>query len=235
MSVTLKSRLLAIIGISAAILSASLSAGAHTASNWYPAKWPSYDRTVNWRFANGFPSGSDWRARVKDGASQWNAVTGSSMSFQFDTPDYSAFSATTCAGSEQKNGVHWGTIDGGGGTLAQVILCTFFDVNGTPWSNSELHDFQMKFDSAESWYTGLFSPSGAKDAWSVSTHEFGHATGRGRTFGGTEPAADPQGHFTGSTLCPNSDAHHSMCQYIGGSNYDRDLNTHDVDTFQDAY
>lgn len=218
----------------------AVSAQAHSGADWYPAKWPSADRVVNWRFVEPFPSGGGWRERVRNGASEWNSVSGSTMSFKNDTPDYASFSGTTCSSTAQKNAMHWGTIDGAGGIAAAEIHCTFLDANGPPGSNTTIHDFQLKWDSAENYYTGTDSPgSNQLDVWSIAAHEFGHATGRGATFGGVlTNGGDGHGHFLNSndTLCPSGSNRHTMCQsYILGSKMFRSLETHDKDAFQDAY
>lgn len=220
------------------VLFAAIQVDAHPGSDWYPTRWPAADTTVNWRFTTGVPN-TAIRDRMKNGATQWNNVSGSVMKFQFDTPEYAAFSGTSCASTEQKNAMHYGTIDGAGGVGAIAIICTFFDATGSG-SNARLHDFQIKWDSAETWYTGTGTPStSAVDAYSVATHELGHATGRGRTFGGiATPGGDGSGHFfsTDSTLCPSSSARHTMCQtLVPGTTWMRDLNTHDKDSFAEIY
>lgn len=218
-------------------ISSSLNASAHSpVSDWYVAKWPSADLSVDWRFVSAFPTGSGWRARVKEAASTWNAVSGSSMSFVHNSSDYSSFSGTSCASTEQKNGIHWGSIDGAGNTYAAVVLCSFYDAVGFPGSTTVLHDFQMKFDTAEDWHTTLLAPTGI-DLLSVATHEFGHATGRGRTQLTNTPGGDGEGHLLNSTsYCDSGSGHHTMCKgYYPNSSWDRSLETHDKDTYQDAY
>lgn len=216
----------------------AIGAQAHPGADWYPAKWPSSDRTVNWRFANNVPA-TAIRDRMKNGAAQWNAVSGSTMTFQFNTPDYSSFSGTSCAATEQKDAVHWGEIDNAGGTNAVAITCTFLDATGSG-SNTTLHNFQIKLDHDETWYTGTGEPSSnAIDAWTIASHEFGHATGRNSTAGGVQTiGGDGHGHFfnTDATHCPVSTSRHTMCQtQIAGASYSRTLETHDKDAFANAY
>lgn len=232
--------ILAVIWGAVALLG-SASVGAHTASDWYPAKWVN-DKNVNWKFASGFPTGTAPRARVKNGAAKWNQLN-QTMGFVFDSgADYASFSALTCPNTEQKDAVHWGTIDGPGTGAALATVCTFADAIGPPGSNTSLHSFQLKFDSAENWFTSDSGTPGSNqpDMESLAAHEFGHATGRSRTEGGTQTAGgDGKGHFVNSSeyCTPTTEAnHHTMCTSTPlGTTWDRSLNTHDIDTFQNAY
>lgn len=188
---------------------------AHPASDFYSYKWPSTDRNVDWSFDQEFPTDGK-RDRAKDGAQQWNNV-GTTMTFNKLSGDWGGYAADVCPTQEQKDGLHWGTIDGGGGTLARTYRCV---------SGSNLHSFQIKYDQAENWHGGTTDPGpNEADFWSVSAHEFGHATGW-------------NGHFSGtSSYCnANSTDHHTLCPttYLG-TKWDRSLNTHDVHTFDNAY
>ena len=119
------------------------------------------------------------------------------------------------------------------------MLCTFQDAGGS--DNNSLHSFQIKFDSTVTWYTGTGTPGSTEvDLWSLAAHEFGHATGRGKTFGGKATVGgDGFGHFLdSSSLCNVNEAdHHTMCQtnIATGQKWDRSLNTHDKDTFENKY
>jgi matrixin len=191
------------------------NATGHTAGTFYTdGKWPSNNLTVEWRFVSDFPSGTK-RDRAQDGKQRWNAQS-QPMSFNFESgqSDYAPFPASSCPSQEQKDALHYGPIDGANGVLAERFYCK----SGANW-----YTFQIKYDNAESWYSGSGTPGSSEyDFWSVSSHEFGHATGW-------------RGHFdAGSTECGSP--HHTMCPTISqGSTSDRFLEVHDQHTFDNAY
>jgi hypothetical protein len=87
---------------------------AHPAGDFYPAKWQR-DKSVEWRFDDEFPGG-DFRDSVEFGARQWNEL-GPNMHFDKQTPEYGGFPAAECPDRYQKDGIHWGAIDGQNDTL----------------------------------------------------------------------------------------------------------------------
>lgn len=236
---------LAMIALVAAMFAGAFVASAHTASTWYGPKWGSNHLNPKWRFANDVPTGTWLRDRIKDGAGHWN-YQGQPMSFNFEQnqSDYSAFPFMSCpknadgTPNAEKDAIHWGYLDGPLGTAGQAYVCSFANAGGTD-SNS-IANFQIRFDSGENWYTNdTGTPSCAStstcqtDLESVATHEFGHATGRVK-------GGDGFGHFTSGNdgwICNNNaDQHHTMCKSgIANTTYDRTLNTHDKDTFDNAY
>jgi hypothetical protein len=146
------------------------------------------------------------------------------FNYQNTQSDYSPFPASVCPGTFQKDAVHWGPIDGSGNTLATTWICNKSS------NASHLYSFQIKFDSDEGgrWYSDTGTPgSSESDFWSVASHEFGHATGWTSHFGEL------------TTLCPQSgdlSGRHTMCaKILNGNTAQRSLNTHDRDTFVDAY
>jgi hypothetical protein len=215
----------------AIVTGTSLVAVAHDSSEYYcldidddqpGCKWSVDNRdNVNWKFVNGVPTAM--RDRIKDGAQEWNAVTGTdNFRFDWNSGDYSAFAwLNQCPNADssnyEKNGIHWTSINAAG----MAVTCA------TPGGG--LHDFQMVLDSDLDWYSGTGDPPSNKvDTWSTATHEFGHATGWDK-------------HFINNTMCPSNDrpSWQTMCAAdsgdLPGARYARTLEAHDIDTFQDAY
>ena len=225
------------MGLLAATLSASFAAQAHTASDFYGPKWGQNHLNPKWRFISDFPNGNGQRSRMQDGKQQWNQL-GQPMSFNYDNAngDYADFPFLSCprkadgTPDAEKDGVHWGYIDGNLGTAGQTLVCSFADAGGTD-SNS-IANFQIKMDSGDNWYTGTGTPgTNQADMWSVAAHEFGHATGRVK-------GGDGQGHFPDSWAVCNQTASewHTMCKTgIAGTTWGRSLEAHDKDTFDNAY
>lgn len=220
------------IGVVLAVLGLpAISADAHTVSNHYSRWWVDNSRgdlNVDWHFTSGFPSGS-YRSRVRDGAAQWNALA-QPMRF-VEGSQVSNFNPEVCPSSYQYDGIHWGSIDGTGGTAAWVSSC-FWVVNGV--NTSELHSVQQKYDSAEDWYTGtgdandgflqLCIPSCQIDLWSIASHEWGHSTGWGTHLPANE------------SICANDSNQNTMCPtYYGGTERMRTLESHDIHTFNGRY
>lgn len=215
------------------------------------ARWnTASDPLVNWRFTNQVPNvGDGTRNRIKDGAAQWNAL-GQSMTFAYDgQPDYEqpAIWREYCGDDYQQDGVHWFNIDDSV-ALAEVYKCSSVE-NAGGTGGTQLHSFQIRFDSSRNWFTGSGTgiASIQYDLWSVAAHEFGHATGRGGTAtAGLSPlptengvvVGDASGHFTlSTTYCnTNATAWHTMCAgVVNGTIWGRSLNTHDIDVFKGSY
>jgi len=227
--------------LASGIVGLGLSASAHTASDWYGKKWGNGNLTPKWRFADDVPKTCCYRDRIQNGKAEWNQL-GEPMSFDFAAgqPDFPAFPFLSCpklsdgSANKEKNAMHWSYLDGKFGFAGETYVCSFYDVNeGNP---DYIANFQMRFDSGESWYTGTGTPSCPNvdscqtDLWSVATHEFGHATGR--TKGG-----DGLGHFGENwSVCADVADKHSMCPW-DFANYTRgrSLELHDKDSFRSAY
>lgn len=237
-SVRTQLTLMLLVGLTLASLSASSTSQAHPAGDFYKAKWGSNRLTdgVKWRFTQGFPGGN-YRDRMKDAAARWNNLN-QSMKFNFEQnqSDYSDFSFSSCPTSggpdgngTEKDAMHWGPIDGV--AIGQANLCTFYESGGTDANSYK--SFQIKMDSnVTDWYVGTNDSFSGTDLLGPAAHEFGHATGR--EVGGY----DGDGHFDpNGTYCPLTESgHHTMCaSVIVNRSWDRSLNTHDKDAFQNAY
>ncbi len=111
------------------------------------------------------------------------------------------------------NLVRHGAIDGAGNTLAATT---------NTYSGSTITKMDMKFDSAESWYTGSGTPSGTqKDLQSIATHEFGHGLGLSHTQ---------------SMNCPGNSTNATMCAgYTSGTTHLRSLQSDDNSGVQFLY
>jgi hypothetical protein len=198
-------------------LLAPASGRAHTASTYYPNRWQTTSQV--WNFTQGFPTGA-FRTRVRDGVAQWNNI---GANFRFNEGGQVAnYSSTTCPTSG-RNGVHYRTIDGSGGTLAETLMC---------FGAGAMSSANIAFDSQESWYTATLVPTGSqRDAWSVATHEWGHATG----FYG--PYAN--GHFNPAESICTAGSPQTMCPtYVPPTATDPKMRTvsgHDTHTFSAAY
>jgi hypothetical protein len=98
-------------------------------------------------------------------------------------------------------------------------------------------EFQMTFDSTQSWYFGTSGiPAGYFMVSGISAHEFGHAAG------GWGPSN--ANHFTidnTNGLCEASVGIadlHTMCRFADrfkGNNHQGTLESHDIHTFQFWY
>ncbi|HVF52387.1 MAG TPA: hypothetical protein VNC78_02145 [Actinomycetota bacterium] len=207
----------------------ALGASARNPERWYPSRWGADHLAVNWRFTDSFPGGAV-RRRVFAGAREWNKAK-QTMTFDHveGEPDYEAYSTSVCPKLEEveKNGVHWGTVPGGG---AYTVMCTFPE--GSAGGRAELHSFQIMFGMNTHWYYGKHKPRFyQEDFWSYATHEFGHA-------GGRIQGGDGHGHFPDSReYCrPTPKAHQSMCQTApAGTTFDRTINGLDRYVFGGAY
>jgi hypothetical protein len=198
----------------------------HTAANYYPNDFP--NPPVGWKFAPSFPTNQK-RDRVKDAAQHWNAVTGVSFSFSFQGE------ANELYNPFQDCGVSYNG----------VFERDFVDFGETEWcykQNGNLDSIAIVMESGSDamWDLGP-GDTGNHVYESVTTHEFGHATGfgAGSDFpGGSDllhflPASAPSG------ICWNDSTVHTMCSGdAGGLPVDGrfiTLEEHDIETFQNGY
>lgn len=226
----MKRKIAAVLALVLLILTLGTSpASAHTGSTYYPKRWVT-KVAQDWFFTATFPTG-DWRARVRNGASQWNGVN-QPMKFT-EVAQRSNFDPYKCPPTYGTNGIHWRNYDGRDGALAITGMCS---------TATELYSTNLTFDSSEDWYTGTGdAPDGFQvgtacvvgpckvDAWSVASHEWGHMTG----FDGPYDV----GHFSRSeAICADDGGQHTMCPSIKkGTERQRTLETHDRHTFDAAY
>jgi hypothetical protein len=202
-------------------LVAQAPAQAHTwSSHFTNGRWP-VNATVNYGVNTGFPTG-EWRSRLLDGKNQWNNATNSGEpSFYWGLQDdiNHGTAGNPCGISGWNTAaVFWNDLDYiGGSILGATRLC---NVSGT------IANFTIEFDNDRSnWYTGTGdNPSSNHDAWSVATHEFGHA------FGFWEHITESDG------ACPDSSSRATMCPSIyTGTERQRTLIDHDIHTFDAAH
>ncbi len=206
-----------------AMVATMLPAGAHPSSTYYPAIWK---RQLNqtWSFTTTFPGGA-FRDRVRNGSSEWNAqYEGMLFSEVGQVADYDSL---TCPATFGKNGVHYRSVPEmpGRDSLAVTLTCVF---TGT----TEIANTNITFDSKNLWHTGTGVPApGLIDAWSVATHEWGHATG----FDGPYE----NGHFDPYESICTAGSPQTMCPfYVPPTLTDpkqRTLAGHDSHTFKGAY
>jgi hypothetical protein len=128
--------------------------------------------SVNYSYSYYLPT--PFRAPTNLGATTWNNVTTSSWNFN--------------RVSNSNNYVEYAGIDGPSNTIATTTKYK---------SGNQITRFIIRYDSSESWYTGSAIPgSNQFDAWSVVTHEFGHALGLGHT-----QSANCPGNYNDATMC----------------------------------
>lgn len=211
----------------------AIPASAHPEGVYYPHPWRMNALTgrfaVSWRFTPEFPADAGFRARVREGAQQWNNV-GARLTLKEVAAAESNYAGRGCGNQllqgTDRNGMHWEAIDGPGGHLAVTWLCF-----GTIGLNANrLYSFDMGWDSAESWHIPTSDPpSGTIDVGSAASHEFGHVTA-------WEPHFDDVAGANGS-LCTVGDVNrHTMCAYYEpGTLRMRTLESHDIETFVNRY
>jgi hypothetical protein len=199
------------------------AAEAHNASLYY-ATWAPADYTVDYYYTDNFP-GARFRNRVWDGARQWNNLGRGPYFIQHlaTRVAYSRTNAGTCGtplGSRRVNSINWQSLDGRGGTLGVTQPCLFSSGS----KRGHLRVFTLTFDSFERWYTRTGgAPANSIDAWSVASHELGHAMGSDH-FRSTDP------------VCAANAGQQTMCPfYTPGSERLRTLGRHDVHTFNRVY
>lgn len=127
---------------------------------------------VNYSYSPYLPSG--FRSPTNLGAVAWNNVTTSSWTFN--------------RVSSSSNYVEYAGVDGALGAAAVTTLYM---------SGNQITRFVIRYDSSENWYTGSSVPGSTQiDAWSVASHEFGHALGLDHS-----QAANCPGNYSDATMC----------------------------------
>lgn len=218
------SRLCLLTVAAVAIAVAPTAAEAHTASTYYPARWPAGTH-VTFGYDVSYPTGA-YRDRVYDGKTSWNNVAGASepkidWALQ-DGKAYGSFSSP-CSMTVPVNGVavFWGDLDTWGTAATGLVKrCT---------SGTTITKASLTLDSTgPPWYTGTGdSLPGTVDLQSVTVHEWGHVLGF-------------SGHWTAgeATTCPSpaeTVIRHVMCPSLVSGSEIRTLKAHDRDTFLAAY
>ena len=196
------------------LVALAVPARAHTASTFYPRKWPT--AKVTYSHTSSVPS--NWRPLVDEAAGRWNRVKDAELDFVrgSDSGDYDW---AVCSG---KTGIHRDNSGGGlgspGGVLGVTVVCY-------QSSSSTITSANVAFDSSENWYAGTGSPSSNQmDLLSVATHELGHATGFANHFDNNE------------SICANNSDMQTMCpSYTVGTTWARSLEKHDKHTMKGAY
>jgi hypothetical protein len=203
-------------------------ARAHTGSQFWLDTWPAGD--IAYDMTTGVPGGlgSNQHDQIAAGGQQWNALT-NFITFKRSGDEVSGFNNSDCDPQDiRPNAIHWVNLTN---FIAVVFACQTFN-------RVTMGEFQMAFDSSQSWYYGTSGvPSGSYMVSGVSGHEFGHAAGG--WLGNNQ-----QNHFTidnTNGLCEASvpiGNLHTMCRFADrfkGNNHQGSLEFHDIDTFQVYY
>jgi hypothetical protein len=160
---------------------------------------------------------------INRGGDAWDNVTNANMAFSVGGTDLSLMFGDCANNTYNRNGIFWEFIDGtvmdGWDIYGQVALCAVATSDPTDY---QIHSFDMRFDSGNTWYTSTGTPpANQPDLWSVAAHEFGHAGG----------FHDHWENYD-SSLC----GAHTMCKTIpAGTTNRRSLELHDQHTFAIVY
>jgi hypothetical protein len=221
----------ALLAVSSLLLP-SVPVEAHTASTFYDYTWVR-NTTEHWVIDNDVPTG-DFRDSIKFGVGQWdNGAGGGGPNYVFDEEVNSTNDFNPCTGTERSIVFIKEDLASALGLPSESVLgYANFCLEG-PRSARSIGKFDITLEKTATgadsvgWYTGSGTPpSNRHDLRSVATHETGHTTGW-------------VGHFTGDSLCDPKDmpAYQTMCQYVPplGTTGWRQLETHDLHTYGDAY
>lgn len=219
-------RLLLLPALAAALLVGALAGTAwasHTNwSSYYDSRWPypvvQYSYTPSARA--GFTTG-----RVTDAVNQWNGVSGSDLTYQLHVDLANNYDPAAGCPAFTRNGLHWRYIDGtpsSNDKLGVTYRCTINAPTGKVMQN-----FEIALDSANNFYWGTGTPGTSQtDAWSVLSHEFGHASGWAKHWDDT----------TAETFCADNSSQNTMCKYnYQGTARQRTLESHDQSLVSAAY
>jgi hypothetical protein len=232
----------ALLGLLVGLLAPIGGALGHPEENYYARKWGN-DRlpTITWAFDEDVPSGSGWRARIREGADEWDSVQPSAFQFEDIGEVVKSYSADCDDYGLEANVLFHRGIDSAGQVLATTAICQ----RDNP---DKIKTFIMSFDSFEDWHVGTGNPptvqeclTSCPDLRAIATHEFGHGTGGWTT-------ASLRDHFDAtnnpeSCGAPGATDYHTMCaKYEPSRDGDpargarwRSLEVHDRHTFGDAY
>ncbi len=199
-------------------LSNAAAVHAHSWVPYYTASWPLGHRSIVYGFDNYWPLS---KSGIKNGANVWNAAGGSDGADFYNSLAQKNYSTSPCNLSDYSGAIHYRDLNVyGTSVLGRTDVCKV---------GATLHRFVLSIDSSgRTWYVGTGdAPSNQYDMWSVASHEFGHATGWVYHLDYVTP---------GTSLCANNSGQHTMCGfYYVGTERQRTLGTHDLDTYESKY
>ena len=165
-------------------------------------------------------------ARVTDAVNQWNTVSGSNFRFQLSVDLSNNYDPAAGCPAFTRNGLHWRYIDGDPGTGTNTLGKTYGCIINSP-TGPIRQNFEVVLDSGNTWYWGTGDAvSPQVDAWSVLTHELGHATGWDVHF-------DDAG---AQSICADTTAQNTMCKtYFRDTERMRTPESHDRSVISTAY
>lgn len=191
-------------------------ASAHSSDDFYSATWDSDPDYHRGEISAPLNTGAAKNA-MRAGATYWSSVSGSWLDFNWTGEEDPDVDFTWNACTTAPDGGLWLTTTHMDYYIAYASICR---ESGTITSAAIAFDH-----TARNWYTGVSTnvPSSALDLRSVSSHEFGHATG-------FFPHFDPN-----DVDCSSADRE-TMCESLpAGVSYFRTLEEHDKHTVADAY
>lgn len=167
------------------------------------------------------PAGA-FRSRVRDGVAQWDQLN-QTFTFGSEQGDVGWWlaSLTPCNSWASRNAIGFHNVDGAGLARAVTTRC----LNQTGPHTAEMKKFAVEFDSSENWYMGTGDATGTQvDAWSIASHELGHAAGWGPHLPSSE------------SICADNSGQNTMCPtYVTATQRMRTLELHHIHTFQSAH